>query len=295
MRRWRAQEPGYRPPSPAEPRSPGRGRTTARGLCLIVVAGLVAYGNIGAALVRRSAAAPAATDVPAVLARPPSARAAGGHGFVHDANRLCKEPEDPLIALRAERARYNATERAEKAARGMACPARLRRDYLDGIPDDSLVFGVGDSLLRKPLNQLCTYCGQRSCNLEEKLGYQACELERGIKVMVACYWGDHKKNYRIDETTFRQMKGFLAALYPSLYPGSSARSAEPAAVPPWLQWLRTVNATTPFPTSCGGGGGAHSCPKLFVVTNMSLLHTLFAPKAGWGKCGLVHVVVRYPN
>ena len=65
---------------------------------------------------------------------------------------------------------------------GLSCPSYVH-DILKGIPNDSMLFVLGDSLTRKPIELLCLSCGVHSCNLFNKVGAQGCELERGIKIV----------------------------------------------------------------------------------------------------------------
>ena len=67
----------------------------------------------------------------------------------------CSEKEDHLIKVRA-----NWNENRD----GTSCPSYVH-EVLKGIPNNSMLFVLGDSLTRKPIELLCSSCGVHSCNL----------------------------------------------------------------------------------------------------------------------------------
>jgi len=53
-------------------------------------------------------------------------------------------------------------------------------------------------------------------------------------------------------------------------------SQQALPIPEWLKWLQTSGINTQFSTSCGDNNKTGvSCPKLFVVTNLSPSHNLY--------------------
>mmetsp|Transcript_45761 Transcript_45761/g.49412 ORF Transcript_45761/g.49412 Transcript_45761/m.49412 type:complete len:514 (+) Transcript_45761:62-1603(+) len=222
-------------------------------------------------------------------------------GFVHpnSTKSWCKEKPDFLNTFRVQWKK----ELTKNKQQQTICPTE---EMLTGIPDDSVIFFVGDSLLRRPIETLCSQCGIHSCNLFQMNGLQGCELERGIKVVVHTKrskitnaWS--KRNLKLEVKVLNLLKLFLSSLYQPVDRHGNAvvvvdngndegfsqqQQQALLPMPEWLKWTHTRDINTPFPTSCGRGvnnitiAGAASCPKLFVLTNLSILHKMYMNK--WG-------------
>jgi len=79
-----------------------------------------------------------------------------------------------------------------------------------------MLFVLGDSLTRTPIELLCSSCGVHSCNLFKQHGAQGCELERGIKIVQYTVknnrWGGHNE-IKLEVKVMKFFKEFLSALY----------------------------------------------------------------------------------
>merc|ERR1740139_1835247 len=59
-------------------------------------------------------------------------------------------------------------------------------------------------------------------------------------------------------------------------------SQQALLIPEWLKWLQTSDINAKFPTSCGTNTKmAVSCPKLFILTNLSSMHVLYSNATSW--------------
>ena len=122
--------------------------------------------------------------------------------FIHLPRSWCPESVDPI------------EKNSLKPSNDHICPSSAT-EMLKEIPDDTIIYVIGDSLMRKPAQMLCESCAVHSCSLYAMIGMKLCELERGIKIGVYTVqnnqWSGLQR--KLEVKLLSQFKSLLAALY----------------------------------------------------------------------------------